>query len=268
MSEGLQWWCAAQGVPWSWGWRAYPGVWLFVALVALGVWRLRGQALPDAASSAGRWRDVSLAAGVLLLWITLDWPVGALGAGYLASVHALQYLLLAMLVPMLLLAGSAPALRAWMAHRSPGTALTARLTTPLVALLLFATVMLATHAPRVVDTWMRSQLGAFALDLAWLASGFLFWWPVVVRDRVPSYFAAPMRMLYVFVGTLPHLFIAMWLLLAELPVYATYELAPPFPGLTPRMDQQLAGGVLLLIGTPLVLATISVIFFRWSAESA
>lgn len=264
----MQWWCAAQGVPWSWEWRAYPGVWLFVALAALGVWRLTRRVAPNDAQSRDRWRDVSSAAGILLLWITLDWPVGALGAGYLASVHALQYLLLAMLVPILLLVGAAPALRTWMARPSPATRMITQLTTPLIALLFFATVMLATHAPRLVDTWMRSQLGAFALDVAWLASGFLFWWPVVVRDRTPSYFAAPMRMLYVFVGTLPHLFLAMWLLLAELPVYATYELAPPFPGLTPRMDQQLAGGVLLLIGTPLVLVTISVIFFRWSAESA
>jgi cytochrome c oxidase assembly factor CtaG len=264
----MQWWCAAQGLPWTWEWRAYPGVWLLVAVVALAVWRLVAGARANEATARASWRIVVAVGGVVLLWLTLDWPVGALGAGYLASVHALQYLLLAMLVPILMLAATAPALRAWMTRAGRGRRLVAMVTMPLPALVLFATVMLATHAPPIVDTWMQSQLGAFALDVAWLASGVLFWWPVVVRHRPASYFNAPMRMLYVFVGTLPHLFLAMWLLLADLPVYATYELAPPFPGLTPRMDQQLAGGVLLLIGTPLVLATISVIFFRWSAESA
>ena len=31
----MQWWCSAQGVAWSWEWRAYPGVWLFVLCIAL-----------------------------------------------------------------------------------------------------------------------------------------------------------------------------------------------------------------------------------------
>ena len=31
----MQWWCAAQGVPWRWAWQAYPGVWLF-ALALVG----------------------------------------------------------------------------------------------------------------------------------------------------------------------------------------------------------------------------------------
>ena len=30
----MQWWCAAVGVDWSWEWRAYPGVWLFILAVA------------------------------------------------------------------------------------------------------------------------------------------------------------------------------------------------------------------------------------------
>src|SRR5262245_34221718 len=38
-------------------------------------------------------------AGAVLLWLTLDWPVGPLGTGYLASVHPLQFISLAMVVP-------------------------------------------------------------------------------------------------------------------------------------------------------------------------
>ena len=30
----MQWWCAALGEQWTWNWRAYPGVWLFVVAVA------------------------------------------------------------------------------------------------------------------------------------------------------------------------------------------------------------------------------------------
>ena len=39
----MTWWCAASSEPWSWAWRAYPGVWLFIALLATwGVLALRG----------------------------------------------------------------------------------------------------------------------------------------------------------------------------------------------------------------------------------
>ena len=44
----MQWWCAAQGVPWTWRWQAYPGVWLFV-LALVGLFRaLRARFVPDA----------------------------------------------------------------------------------------------------------------------------------------------------------------------------------------------------------------------------
>ena len=31
----MQFWCAASGAAWTWTWRAYPGVWIFIALLAL-----------------------------------------------------------------------------------------------------------------------------------------------------------------------------------------------------------------------------------------
>ena len=45
---------------------------------------------------------------VVLVWLTLDWPGGPLGTGYLASVHAAQFLVLAMVAPPLLLRGIDP----------------------------------------------------------------------------------------------------------------------------------------------------------------
>ena len=32
----MTWWCAATRLPWSWSPRAYPGVWLFIASIAVG----------------------------------------------------------------------------------------------------------------------------------------------------------------------------------------------------------------------------------------
>ena len=105
--------------------------------------------------------------GVALVWAALDWPGGPLGTGYLASVHAAQFLALAMVAPPLLLRGvDGDRIRALLARRGIAAKVITAVTTPLFAMLAFTIVMLSTHAPGAVDTLMRSQLGAFALDLA------------------------------------------------------------------------------------------------------
>ena len=257
----VQWWCSATGAPWDWSWRAYPGVWLLAAVVAAWLWHARhGPARSGVASARPtRWRSAAAWLGVALLWLTLDWPIGPLGAGYLASVHAMQFLALAMFIPPLLLVGVHP-------DRPLGLGQRVASIHPLVPMLLFTIVMLVTHLPRVVDGFMSSQLGAFALDASWLVAGLAFWWPLVIRRSGGVRFPAPMRMLYLFFGTQVHLYIAMWLLLAEFPVYATYELAPRVTGLSALQDQQVAGGLMLGLGGPFVLAAITVLFFRWANQ--
>lgn len=259
-SPDVRWWCSAVNEPWTGAWRAYPGVWLFTAVVAWAAWPRHGR-------PAGR---ATSAAGLALLWLALDWPLGALGASYLATAHAVQFFLLAMVVPPLLLRGVAPTLGATigatLARRPAAARLLRAVTHPVGAMVAFTAVMVATHVPAVVDTLMRSPSGAFALDAAWFASGLAFWWPVICPTPARPRFGPPLRMLYLFFGTLAHLFIAMWLLLAEFPVYATYELAPPTGWVSPLVDQQLAGGVLLLVAGPYVLGVITLIFFRWFAR--
>ena len=259
--NAVQWWCSARGTTWSWTWQPYVGVWLFMVLLAVVYWRTARRA--PAGSPAPVGGRVAAIAGLVGLWLTLDWPIGTLGAGYLAGVHAMQFVMLAMIVPPLLLFGIRPEAAERLARRRRTVATVRALTTPLPAMALFTIVMVVTHVPRVVDSLMVSQLGSFALDMAWFVSGVLFWWPLVVRVPARPRFVPLLRMLYLFFGTIAHLFIAMWLLLTEYPVYATYELAPPFPGLSPLDDQQLAGGVMLLVASPLVLLVITVIFFRW-----
>jgi putative membrane protein len=264
----VQWWCSARGLPWRWHWQAYPGVWL--AVIALGAAYARWSRPLD---DGGRDRSVSPGRriggwiGIVLVWMTLDWPGGPLGTGYLASVHAAQFLVLAMIAPPLLLRGVDPGrVRAFIERNGIAAKIVSATTKPLLVMIAFTIVMLATHAPDVVDALMRTQLGAFALDSAWFLSGLAFWWPVVIDVPLRERFGPPMRMLYLFAGTQAHLYLAMWLLLAELPVYGIYELAPRVTGLSALEDQQVAGGVLLTIGGTYVLAVISVVFFRWFAE--
>jgi putative membrane protein len=258
----VQWWCSAQGVPWTWSWRPYPGVWLFMLLVAAlyfgPVWR--------SGEGAGAQPPVRRAAGIAglaLLWISLDWPVGALGGGYLASVLMVQYILLSLVVPPLLVAGMPPATRAAIDRRPRLAGLLRTLTKPLVVVALFMVTFLATHAPPVTDALMATQLGSLVLDLAWLVTGILFWWPLVATPPGRRPLPAPVRIACLIAGAVPHTPIAMWMILSSYPLYATFELAPRVYGFDARADQQLAGGIMLLFGGLFVLGMLSAIFLRW-----
>ena len=244
----VQWWCAARTVPWQWSWQPYPGVWIAVALMALWVRRRTASATRGPRASA--WLAVAL------LWVTLDWPTGPVAASYLASVHALQFVSLAMVIPPLFWRGLPPAGRARVVWQSP-----------LLLAIAFSLVMIATHVPPIVDVLMPWQFGSLALDALWLGGGLLFWRPVFVPLARDESFTPGLRMLYLFFGTQVHLLIGMWLLTRDFPAYATYELSPRIVALTALEDQQLAGAVMLLVAEPIVLFAVSIIFFRWSRSN-
>jgi cytochrome c oxidase assembly factor CtaG len=142
------------------------------------------------------------------------------------------------------------------------------LTQPIIAAVLFNLITIITHVPTVVDTMMPSQLGAFTIDLLWFAGGIILWWPLVVMAPPRPWFSAPVRMLYLFFGTLVHTGIAVVMLMREFPMYGIYELAPPWEVWTPLEDQHLAGGVMELAGAAVIFGIITVMFFRWSGGVA
>lgn len=259
MANNVQWWCSAQGRPWTWRWRAYPGIWMVVLAVAGTYWAIsrRGPHTP-----AARRRRVIGWIGVALVWASLDWPLGPLAAGYLASAHAAQFLLLAMIASPLMLIGLEPGLSARPEPRTVRWRLLRFATTPLVAALIFNIVAATTHVPAVVDGLMVSQGGAFVLDISWLVAGVLLWWPVVLS--VPKReFNVLWKLLYLFLATLIHSGIAIVMLFADFPIYSIYQLAPPMPGLTPMMDLQVAGGLMELGGGFIAFGVMTYLFFAW-----
>ena len=268
----VQWWCSARGMPWDGSWQAYPGVWLFVIAIGALFWNLRARA-PNPSSlqsfNPSILQSFSLPAALLLLWATLDWPIGPLGAGYLAWIHSVQFLMLAMVVPPLLLLGLDRArIASLLSRHALFENVLRRLTQPLFAIVLFGVTMVLTHLPNIVDSLMATQPGAFALDLAWLVVGLIFWWPVTIRIPERPHFPPLVQMLYIFFGTQPHLYIAMWLLAADYPSYGTYELAPRITSISAITDQQIAGALMLAFGATYVLGVITVLFFRWMGREA
>ncbi|HEU5154584.1 MAG TPA: cytochrome c oxidase assembly protein, partial [Gemmatimonadales bacterium] len=262
--QGLQrmtWWCSATGQPWTWAWKAYPGVWLFVALLAVLYVRGSRRAQPMSRGAA-----LYYFSGLLTVWLALDWPIGPLGTGYLVSFHTVSYILLSLIAPPLLLAGI-PSQAMLRASQSPGTGPVLRiLARPLIALALFNAVLISTHIPDVVDGLMGSQLGAFAIDLGWFVGGIVLWWAIMAPPPVCR-LTRPLKMGYLFAATLPPILPAAFLTFADYPLYAVYELAPRAMDLPAHSDQQIAGLTMKIIGDLPLWFAFGVIFFRWARES-
>ncbi len=260
----MTWWCSAQGAPWDWSWQAYPGVWLVVVLLLAAYWVGRRSVLQRGVPPGEvRARSVSYILGVIVFWAAADWPLGPLGTGYLVSVHTVQYLLLTMVVPPLLLHGLHPDMLRGLLRRSWAFRMARFLTRPLIAFLVFNVVLVATHLPSFVDVVKVTQVGSFAVDMAWLGAGFLFWWQVLGPLPELEPMGYPGRIVFllanVFIPTVP----ASFLTFADYPLYAVYELAPRVSGLSATQDQQIAGLTMKIAGGLLIFGTASVLFFRW-----
>lgn len=263
MNSAVQWWCAATGLPWSWEWQWYPGVHLFLAVLALGWWGL---------GRRQRWSRrpwIPFLIGWVTLLVALDWPLGKLGAGYLATAHSVQFLLLTLVVgPMALRAIPG---EGWDRIAPPGGTverLLRFLARALPGLILYNAIVVTTHFPRIVDAAMRTQLGSFGIDASWLLGGMVLWWPILSppRFRRLRMFG---KMGYLFGATIIPTIPAMMMVFSPWPLYELYELAPRVDvRFSANADIQLAGLVMKVLGDiPLWIAT-AVVFFTESAASA
>ncbi|KPK66361.1 MAG: hypothetical protein AMS21_02550 [Gemmatimonas sp. SG8_38_2] len=259
----MQWWCASsQGVAWSWAWRPYIGVWLFIILLAIAYLLYSRRA-----GSSDRRHILLFSAGLLSLWVALDWPLGPLGSGYLASVHMLRYLLISLIAPPLLLLGVPKQAYESLGNRPRALVFLGNTTQPLVAFFIFNVVISITHWPSLVDRLMVTQIGSFFLDIIWLAAGVVFWWPVV--SPVPEWprFTHVWKLAYLGLNGIiirPVFFI---LLFSKFPAYAIYELAPPIGTASALSDQQFAAGIMKLGSAWVMLIAMGFVFFSWVRSS-
>lgn len=262
----ISWWCTALARPWTWQWIPYPGIWAaaILPMVSYGRSVRRHEGPVD-------WKKLAqFMGGVLVFWVASDWPIGTLGAGYLASAHMTQFLMYTLVAAPLVLLGTP----GWMARQFTRRLHLERVTKwlgqSLVATaLIYNAILLTTHAPGTVDVLRNSQIGSFAMDVAWVVAGLLLWLPVVSpfpEGRASTHWA---KMAYLFVTTSVVAVIpASFLTFTSTPIYSIYELAPRIGSITALEDQQLAG-IVMKIGTiPIVWTTIAVLWFRWSAHEA
>lgn len=265
----MTWWCAASTAPWTWSPQIYLGVWLAMGATLVAYFRAVKRADEAGRYTTSRRQKLLFTAGVLVLWAASDWPLGTLGAGYMASAHMAQYVLYTVVAVPLILLGMPAEMFAGALARLRLTAVTRFVSKPLIAAIVFNAVMVSTHSPPVTDSLRADQLGSFVMDLLWIVGAVALWLPVAGPIRSQRLASYPAQMVYLFltVGIVVVVPSAALIISAD-PIYRTYELAPRvFAGWSAVEDQQFAGVIMKLGATPIVWGTILALFIRWTNDS-
>ena len=258
----VAWWCSGNpGQVWTWRYTPFLGVWIVSAALIGGYLR--------AHRSAGRPVDRRLlrrwVAGVAAIALVSEWPLGALGAGYLATVGILRYVAITFIAaPLLIAAVPTWLLDRWLPHGSARWTAVRWLTRWPLALLLFNAVLFGTHLPGTIDTLKVYQLGSFAVDAAHLLAALAWWFPAMRREPDRGALREPLRAFYLFASSMLMFVPATFLAFSPLPLYGLYELAPPlWLGFDPVRDQQLAGVLMNVVGGLALWTVIAIGFMRW-----
>jgi cytochrome c oxidase assembly factor CtaG len=204
--------------PYAWSWN--PEALVLVPAATVGyVWALRR--VP-----ASRWRIASWVGAMALVLAVTVTPVETISLNYLLSVHLIQNVVLAEWAPLLAVLAIPPAL----ARRVPRV--------PAVpALLIWVLNYGVWHLPWIYDAALRHPHSLLHLEHAlYFLTGLLLWWPVVHGALGPGAKAA-----YVFAAFLLASPIGLLMALVPEPIYDFYAEGPGLWGLSPILDQQIAG---------------------------
>jgi putative membrane protein len=210
--------------------------------------------------------------GLTSLGLALNGPLHDLAERALFSAHMVQHLVLTLLVPPLLLAGTP----AWMVDRLLGPLLDGRRTGPvtrafshpLLQFAIYAITLVAWHLPGPYDAALARAPWHALAHATLLGASLLGWWPVLARSRRAPALPPAAQLLYLFVFGMPMTIVAAMITGAEDVLYPFYASAPRVFDLSPLADQRL-GGVLMWVPAGVVpLVVFTLVFFRWAAAEA
>ncbi len=202
------------------------------------------------------WRAVGFFIGLFLIWVAVASPLAALDHEFL-TVHMIQHLLLMTLAPLLIWLGAPvnPFVHG-LPHRVVQTisipflcwpmiqGLAVFLTRPAVCWLGAAGTLIAWHIPAVFMLGLQSGTWHGSEQTLFLATGLLFWWPVL--QPWPSVPKSPRwsMLVYLFLATLPCDILSGFLVFCDRVVYSVYLFAPNPFGISALEDQQCAGALM------------------------
>ncbi len=240
----------AAGHPFDWHLHLF---WLlaFPALVVLYLRATRREG-----SGATPRQKVLFVGGVVLLVAAVTWPLGDLASHWLLLALVLQRLLLTLAVPPLLVLGTPRPIIARLTRPPAVDAVLRVAVRPLPAVAIVTVVAVGTLTTGAVSLAARSDVARVAIELVVLASGFVLWAPVL--SELPG--AQPLSALgrggYLIVQSIVPSFLSIVWIFARHSLYPTFHHPGTVVGMTPLLDQELAG-FLAKLSTIAVLWTVA-----------
>ena len=202
------------------------------------------------------WHLASCLLGLFLIWIAVASPVAALDAQWLTA-HMAKHLLLMTIAPPLVLLGM-PLLALWHALPRPvANAVIGPLFRRLAELqrghefgllagcwIASTATIVGWHVPAVFAVGMRSAPWHTVEQASFVATGFLFWWPIVRPWPRVTAWPRWSLVLYLFLATLPCDVLSGFLVFSERVAYPAYLSAAPHGEMSALADQQMAGALM------------------------
>jgi putative membrane protein len=237
-----------------------------LALWALYLWRASVHAKRTPSETPSALQHVYFAAGLIVLFGSLNGPVHDISDYYLFTGHMVQHLVLTFVAPPLLLLGTP----GWMLRPAlavPAVATFARfVTAPRVAFALFNLVLAVWHLPPMYNSAMYYHEVHIVQHLMFLVTATISWWPLLSPMPELPRLSYPGQMLYSFLMTLPMTIVSVFIVYADHVLYPAYASAPRLWGLSPLEDQRLGGLIMWIPGGLFFYLLTSIIFFKWSSS--
>ena len=239
------------------------------ALASLYEWRARVAArTPALGAPPSPGQRALFMTGLAILLFSLNGPLHDLSDSFLFSAHMVQHLVLTLVVPPLLIAGT-PASLFRQALLSPAVARVAGIVTaPVVCFAAFNVVLTVWHLPLFYNLAIAHHPVHIAQHLMFLTAATLMWWPLMSPLPELPRLPYPMQMLYCFLMTIPMSVIAIFITYADEVLFPAYASAPRIWGISPMQDQLFGGLIMWIPGGLFFAGVMAVVFFKWAARDS
>ena len=248
-----------------WRYQLHLEVWLLIVFLVssyIYVVRVLGpRAVTMGEPIVTRRQLVCFISGILIMFLSTDWPMHDIAEEYLYSVHMFQHMSLTYFMPPLIVLATPE----WFVRVLVGNGRAYRalrfLTFPVRAGLLFNLGIVISHIPGVVNASVSNGPLHYFVHVLLVLTSILMWMPVC--GPLKEFQMAPMpKMIYLFLNSVVATIPAGWLTFAEGVVYKHYNIPTRVWGVSVSNDQQIAGAIMKLGGSIFLWTIIVAMFFK------
>jgi putative membrane protein len=256
------------------GWQLITSYWrlnipILVAVVLLIFVHLKGNGYRLSRKS------LIFFSGLVLLFLVTFSSLNFLGQSYLFSAHMIQHIVLLLIVPPLLLAGTDSSFLARIISKPGVKKVLSILFYPVIAWLFGIAFMWITHIPAVYGSMKNFHILHIIIIFLLLIAGLIFAWPVFAPIQWRK--ISPLQsVLYLFTACVGCTVLGILITFAPVGTYTTYltgqnatilNLIHLKLGITPNVDQQTGGLIMWVPACIIYITDIMITLAKWYRTS-